>query len=376
MPEQTTITIRHTADIGPARRQAKAMAHALGFDEKASEEIAIVTTELATNLIRHAQGGRLILTPVTDHSSTLQPQELNTLAQQQRTALRIEAVDQGPGIRNIEQAFTDGYSTAGSLGYGLGAINRLMDDVKVESEPGRGTRLTCLRRLRAREVQYDNREVPFLLDISAATRAYPGMELNGDTFVIKQWSRGALVGVIDGVGHGQFAHRAAQSARHYIETHYDRPLNALFLGTSRACHATRGVVMALARFEYQSSVAQPLFDGYETHGHNADPTTVLSFAGVGNIEARVFGGADHLSLLVKRGLIGLSNTMPHVHVTTHPWQRQHLLVLHSDGIRSNWRLDDFPMLADASADVMARYLLNHLARDEDDATVLVVKGKS
>ena len=86
----------------------------------------------------------------------------------------------------------------------------------------------------------------------------------------------ALVGVIDGLGHGQFAHRAAQTARQYVENHFDLPLDQIFRGVGRACRATRGVVMALARFDWGQGR--------------------LAFASVGNIAVRVFPRGESVSL--------------------------------------------------------------------------------
>ena len=76
-------------DISIARRAAKDMALSLGFDARASEDIAPAVSELASNLVRHAQGGQLRLTPVTEGG---------------RVRLHIEALDRGPGIADVEHA--------------------------------------------------------------------------------------------------------------------------------------------------------------------------------------------------------------------------------------------------------------------------------
>jgi hypothetical protein len=87
------------------------------------------------------------------------------------------------------------------------------------------------------------------MEFGVATRPRTFGAVNGDAFVVKPWARSVLAGIIDGLGHGQFAHRAAQTARQYVESHFDQPLDQIFRGTGRACRATRGVVMALARFD-------------------------------------------------------------------------------------------------------------------------------
>lgn len=178
------------------------------------------------------------------------------------------------------------------------------------------------------------------------------MPVNGDTFVIKQWGESALVGVIDGLGHGQFAYRAAQAARQYVERHFDQPLAEIFRGVARTCRATRGVVMGLARFDWGRAT--------------------LTFASVGNVEARVFGSPERTNFVFPRGILGLNAQRPVV--TQHRWELSNVMVLYSDGLTTHWRWSDFPHLAQASATVAAQELLRAFARDTDDATVVVVKS--
>ena len=182
------------------------------------------------------------------------------------------------------------------------------------------------------------------------------MGVNGDAFVLKQWGEGALVGVIDGLGHGQFAYRAAQTAWQYVESHFDQPLEAIFRGVERTCSATRGVVMALARFVLSPSPS----------------VCRMTFASIGNIEAHLFGSPQPMRFMMRRGVLGLHAPGPVV--TEHPWGSRSMLVLHSDGMTTRWQWKDFRHLAEAPATVIARQLLRALARDNDDATVVVVKN--
>jgi len=337
---QQTIEVLHSSDVTVARRAATAMALAIGFDEKVAEEIVIAVSELASNLVRHAKCGTLTLTPLNEGG---------------RIGIRIESQDSGPGIVDVEQAMTDGVSTAGSLGYGLGAVNRLMDEFAITSQQGAGggTRIVCKRWVRGEASSV----TPCPLAFGAATRAHPMMAVNGDAFVIKRWGTSALVAVIDGVGHGQFAQHAAQTGRQYIESHFDQPLQAIIGGVGRACRGTRGVVMAVARFDFR----------------NPQSAIRLTFASVGNVEARVFGRPEPLNFIIRRGIVGVN--APDPVVTEHRWEPSNVMVLHSDGVTTHWRWEDFPNLVEASATVMAQRLLRALSKNDDDATVLVVKGR-
>jgi len=333
MPPPQTIEVLHPNSVGAARRAARALAENLGFAPTACEEIALAVTEIATNLVRHAQGGKLILTP---------------LAAEGRPGLQVESQDEGPGIRDVEQALADGFSTAGSRGAGLGAVNRLMDELEITSERWRGTRIVCRKWLR----EHVARVRPCPLAFGAASRPRLHGEENGDAFVIKQWAETALVGLIDGLGHGQFAHRAAQAARQYVESHFDLPLAQIFRGAGHACRATRGIVMALARFDWARER--------------------MVFASVGNIEARVLSQAEPVRFYIRRGIVGLN--APSAVVSEHRWPPGNVLVLHSDGLRTHWGWSDFPGLAGQPADVAAQTLLRALAKAEDDATALVVRN--
>jgi anti-sigma regulatory factor (Ser/Thr protein kinase) len=344
-PSQTkTLEVYHPADVAEAGRAARALAGKVGFQGHAGEEMAVVACELASNLLRHARGGLLVFRTFEDEAFT---------------GLEMEAMDRGPGIPDPERAMTDGFSTVGGLGYGLGSVNRIMDDVEITPREGGGTRVRTRKRLR-RSAPTD---YPCPLQFGAATRAHPSATINGDAFLVKAWDRGALVGVIDGLGHGPFAHRASQTARRYLAYHWDHSLEAIFRGVGRACLSTRGVVMALGRFDFGSSPERTSTEGESIQ---------LSFASVGNVEARTFRTPASLSFHVRRGVLGLN--APAAAVSVHPWKREWILVFHSDGLRSHWRLEDFPDLAETSAQGTAEALLCRLAKQDDDATVVVVKG--
>lgn len=332
LPPAQTVEVWHASDVAAARRAAERAGEAMGFPPTACAEIALAVSELATNLVKHAQGGIVKLTPLNRNG---------------QMGLQMESVDQGVGIADFAQALTDGFSTAGSLGHGLGTINRLTDEFDIAVPPGGGTHVTC-RKWR-RDYAASLWSCP--LTVGVSSRPHPQCEVNGDAFLIKHWAESLLVGVIDGLGHGLAAHRAAQAARRYVEHHFDLPLADLFRGVERTCHGTRGVVMALCRFDWARAT--------------------MTYASVGNIEARVCGGPALAHPFVRRGVLGSHAPAPLVAET--PWQPDAVFVLHSDGVRSHWRWEDFPELAGKSAAGTAHALLQALAKETDDATVLVVR---
>ncbi len=320
----------HPADVPKARRLAGTTAAAVGFPPDACAELVLVASELATNLVKHAGGGRLIF---------------STLHEAGRKGLQIESLDHGPGIADLRKSVCDGYSTAGSLGVGLGAVNRLMDELKIRARAKGGMKLVCRKWLRQAVLPLADSP----LDFGAASRAK--REDNGDDFVIKQWGAHALVGVIDGCGHGSPAHRAARIARHYVEGHFDRPLGEIFSGVELACQGSRGVVMALLRFNWNES-------------------EVIA-ASVGNVEARIFDAGHSLPVRVRRGILGVHAPRPLL--TTLPWTRTSVAVLFSDGVSSRWGPEAIASWTGLKADAMAQAVLRAHGKTADDATVLVVK---
>lgn len=328
------LAVGKVADAYAAAAAVRVMARDAGFDEMGVEEIVLCAVELATNMALHAGGGVL---------------GMHVVENQGRNGIELYGEDRGPGIPDVEEAIADGSSARKGYGCGLGTLHRLMDRLEVLSPTGPegGTLVRC-----SRMTMPDGAPVEGIpLEAGAATRPSPGFKFNGDAFVLKAWGRRLLVGVIDGLGHGQFAHRAALASRRYVETHHDLSLEALFQGVDRACRATRGVVMALALFDWGRSR--------------------LSLASVGNVEIEHWGPSE-FSFVPRRGYLG--SGMRPVAVSHLEWTPEDVLVIHSDGLHGKWSWEDNPHLAGKSAQEAAVELLNAHARGNDDATVVVVKG--
>jgi len=129
-----TCRIEGEADIYAAAGMARGMAHGMGFSEADAARIEIAVRELATNILRHAVCGEI---------------HVSEVAEGNRRGLEIEAVDQGPGIPDVELAMQDGYTTSGKgLGSGLPAVRRLMDTFEIETAVDQGCRVRATRWLR------------------------------------------------------------------------------------------------------------------------------------------------------------------------------------------------------------------------------------
>lgn len=124
--EVRRVLIKDDADIYVAAQRAKKFARELHFDEVSRSRLGTVTLELARNALVHGGGGEMVL---------------RRLCAGGRVGLEMLVADNGPGIKDLEQAMTDGYSTTGGLGTGLGAARRLSDEFEIDSQPGGGTRI-------------------------------------------------------------------------------------------------------------------------------------------------------------------------------------------------------------------------------------------
>lgn len=123
------IPITTKAEVEWACRAARALATGIGFGKDDAERVVLTVSELATNLMRYAVQGEIVLSPA---------------AQSTGNGLRIESTDAGPGIVDIDVAQQDGRGSSRSLGSGLAAVKRLMDDVTITSAP-HGTRIVAYK---------------------------------------------------------------------------------------------------------------------------------------------------------------------------------------------------------------------------------------
>lgn len=105
-------------------------AAALAFNTLESTKLVTAASELGRNLLAHGGGGTMTIAQ---------------LLKAGQPGLRLEFEDQGKGIADIEQAMTDGYTTAGSLGLGLGGARRLVTEFEIVSRPGQGTKVTAIQ---------------------------------------------------------------------------------------------------------------------------------------------------------------------------------------------------------------------------------------
>lgn len=125
-----TVSIKNSSDVVLARQRVRQWAQELKFTLVDQTRLVTAASELARNTLDHGGGGQMIMDVVED---------LN------KSGLRLMFEDQGPGIADVAAALRDGYTTGTGLGLGLGGSKRLVNDFEIQSEPGKGTRVTVVR---------------------------------------------------------------------------------------------------------------------------------------------------------------------------------------------------------------------------------------
>jgi serine/threonine-protein kinase RsbT len=133
MDIQSCVEVRNEWDIVSARQLGRNMAKELGFGNVDQARITTAISELARNIYLYAGRGKICIEPID---------------QLGRKGLRIVALDNGPGIREIRKVMEDGYTTSGGLGAGLPGVKRLMDEFSIESTVDVGTEISATKWLR------------------------------------------------------------------------------------------------------------------------------------------------------------------------------------------------------------------------------------
>lgn len=126
----TSQPLESEKDIAASRRMVRQLAQELGFSLVDQTKLVTAASELARNTVKYGGGGVV---------------RIESLVVDGRTGIRLEFVDEGPGIADIEQAISDGFTSGGGLGLGLGGAKRLVNDFEIESRVGVGTQVTITR---------------------------------------------------------------------------------------------------------------------------------------------------------------------------------------------------------------------------------------
>jgi anti-sigma regulatory factor (Ser/Thr protein kinase) len=324
------LAIPEISAAGGARRVAVALGEEAGLTPAGLGDLAIVATEMATNLARHAVDGAMLV-------------RLRRVAD--AAGVELLAIDRGPGMPDVAESLRDGHSTAGTLGIGLGAVARKASDVDLYSLPGTGTVLAATV-----WAGRNGGRPPPPAWVAGVSRPMADETVCGDAYAAREIEGRRQVLLCDGLGHGALAAVAAQAARvEFITAPALGPLELLNHVHRRVRH-TRGLVAGVAELDE---------DG-------------VRFCGVGNVSATIVDGDRRRAMVSLPGIVG--QQYREAREFAYPLGPGTLVVLHSDGLTDKWDLGDYPGLTGHAPVVIAATLLRDAAKRRDDAAILVARA--
>jgi anti-sigma regulatory factor (Ser/Thr protein kinase) len=326
------VEVLDATGVGEARRLAARIAEQAGFAAADSGRVALIATELAGNIARHARQGELFV---------------GSGACAGCPTIDVIAIDRGPGMTDVERCLVDGYSTAGTPGTGLGAVRRLSDVFDMYSSSPGGT--VVFARCTTGGERPAGRYAWGAVSLPA-----PREDANGDALAIAEQNGHLSILLADGLGHGPLA---AEAAARTVDVFYRVPftppaeiLRAAHLGAQ----GTRGAAAAVASV--------------------STANRQVRYAGVGNIAAYLHarnGSGERRGMVSLAGTVGAN--VRRVQEFEYPFESAALLIMHSDGLQSRWNLNQHPELPARHPAVIAGVLYRDFGRGSDDVTVAVVR---
>lgn len=315
------VDVRDLAGVSEARERVRELAEPVGL--LFAESAALVVSELGTNQLRYAGGGRIAL---------------RRIARDGVDGVEIEAEDDGPGIADVARAIAGEQGSEGSLGVGLAAVRRAAAELDVDSRRGEGTQL------RARLFASAVRRRPTVAVVGVGLKGEPR---SGDT--AGSWRGDGFLSVMlcDGLGHGPLARTPADAALEIAATMPSRSAAEVVAACGRGLHGSRGAVLAFVRMDEA--------DGVEV-------------AGLGNIQVGFCTPGRVERVALSSGFAGgPARAVKATRVTSNrpTW------VLATDGVR-----DPFALCANAGGLppwALAQHIIDAGARGHDDAMVVVVR---
>lgn len=335
MRDRLTLRLQEQSQIADARRRVVALANFLDFDETQRAKVALVVTEMATNLVKHVpHGGQLLVWGIVE---------------QDMTGLEILSLDGGPGIESVRRALQNGYSTVGSPGTGLGAIQRQAAFFDIYSRPHQGTAMLVHLWAKPGSPRQPSQRRLILDGIHVAK---PGQDVSGDAWAVSYRPDGALLLLADGLGHGPDAALAAGEAVKAFYRQHRRPPAQILEAIHRELSNTRGAAVAVA--------------------HVALDTKQVTYAGIGNISTLLLAPDGRRQLVSYNGTVG--HLIHKIREFNYPWSEETVMVMHSDGLNTRWSLDAYPGLARRHPALIAGVLYRDFRRGNDDVAIVVARS--
>jgi anti-sigma regulatory factor (Ser/Thr protein kinase) len=328
---QRVIGISDASGVAEARRSVAELGAWADFDAAAAGELALAVTEAGSNVFKHARRGFIVG---------------RILERDAARGIEVLAIDKGPGIANLAASMRDGHSTAGTPGGGLGALQRITSGLEVWSRPGGGTLLRF--EVWPKSMAGGTPQ----LTAGVITQEKSGEPVCGDGWTIVQGRGRIVVFVVDGLGHGPDAAKASRAAIDTVEKNAQREAPDIIDAVHNALRPTRGAAGAVALLQPESELCV--------------------FCGIGNISASIRSPGSTRSMVSHNGTLG--HQVRKIQDFQYPFPKGSLLVMHSDGIATQWDLAAYPGLESRHPALVSAALYRDYSRGRDDLTVLALRN--
>ncbi len=327
------IKINDYSQVSEARRHAAMMSRELSFTEVESGNVSIIVTEMASNLCKHAIDGEIIVHPLELAGSS---------------GIEILSIDKGPGMGDPARSLKDGFSTAGTLGTGLGAIVRGSSEFDIYSILGKGT--VVMSRIWAKK--HTDRLLSLPLVTGTICVPMRGEEDCGDGWAIDQTELKSRILVSDGLGHGPQAAMATRAAVEIFRKNRTLPPTTMIKTLHDGLQSTRGAAVAVAEVDHLNRV--------------------VYYSGIGNIAGRIVTGESVKNLSSHYGIIG--QQFRKIQEFSYPFSDDSILIMNSDGLSTKLNFELCPDLVNHHPSIIAAVMFRDFARGNDDAVVMVARS--
>ncbi len=314
------------------RSRLSAVTQRLEISELKRENMLLVASELVSNNVKHAGGRGMV-----------------QLWQQPGRILDMVSLDFGPGIADLKNAEEDGYSTASTLGKGLGAIRRLSDESYIYTQPryhhaNRWSGTVVLARFHLDGV---SREAKSGFRFGLFSRSLSDERYNGDRIYLQRAGKMLRWLHLDGLGHGEEAQAATADLAIHLSS--DESPETVLAAVDRQLAGTRGAVAIAGEIDL-ARCGLELSGVGDTHAHLYDHEQVQHIAFAPGILGR-----EHRTATMLQADFG----------------KRFVVVTASDGIRRNWDSGSFAGLFNQHPQLIAYTLGNIMGRISDDQSICV-----
>jgi len=326
-----SVGVNDQSGVAEARRAASDLARRIGFTETDTGKLALIATELSTNLVKHGSGGEILVGTYDDNEGQ---------------GIEVLALDKGAGMNNVAACLEDGYSSAGTAGHGLGSVIRQSHFVDIGSWPGLGTAVLA----RVAPGKPASSKPPTAPTWGGVSVAKAGQDVCGDAWSVSNNGNIRTLLLADGLGHGPEAAEAAVEAVRLFHRYNGHTVANLIDYVHSGLRATRGAAVSIARF---------------------DPAArKIAFSGIGNVAGIIVASNETRRMVSMVGTAGFNARK----IQTFDYAfEQGLVILYSDGLATSWAIDRYPNLARLHPSLIAGILYRDFTRHRDDATVLVAR---